>query len=81
MFISLDALAKGKFMRGQRLILGCEILPSGERYDIVKVVMTKPEAEVTRESNLNVVWEFWRCAQSEYHRREIGVVDLGEIGD
>ena len=79
MFINLDTLAKGKFMRGHRLILGCEILPSGEQYDIVKVVRTKPESEVT--PNLNVVWEFWRCAESEYHRREIGVVDLGEIGD
>lgn len=30
---------------------------------------------------LKIVWEFWRTAgmQSDFHRREIGIVDLGEI--
>lgn len=30
-------------------------------------------------ANAKIVWEFWRITQSQYHRREIGIVDLGEI--
>ena len=30
---------------------------------------------------LTIIWEFWRTAgmQSDFHRREIGIVDLGEL--
>lgn len=26
-----------------------------------------------------VVWRWWEISQSEFHRREVGEVDLGEI--
>jgi hypothetical protein len=32
------------------------------------------ETDVTR-----VTWESWRIAQSQFHYRPVGVVDLGEI--
>lgn len=38
------------------------------------VVHAPYESEV-----ISVTWEWWRITQSQYHRRPIGVVDLGEI--
>ena len=32
-------------------------------------------------STIRIVWEWWRIAQSEYHSREIGEVDLGDLGE
>jgi hypothetical protein len=31
--------------------------------------------------NQKVIWEYWKIAQSEFHYREPGVVDLGEIDE
>ncbi len=32
-------------------------------------------------STIRIVWEWWRIAQSEYHSRETGEVDLGDLGE
>lgn len=28
---------------------------------------------------LSIEWQWWLITQSQYHRREVGVVDLGDI--
>lgn len=38
------------------------------------IVRAPYESEVT-----HVCWQWWLMTQSQYHRREVGVVDLGEI--
>jgi len=35
-----------------------------------------PDAE---SATITVRWEWWRITQSQYHRREIGEINLGEI--
>jgi len=35
----------------------------------------------TQACNTKVIWEWWRISQSEFHRREVGVVDLGDVSD
>jgi hypothetical protein len=37
------------------------------------------DVDATKDEPLRIVYEFWRAAQSEYHYRPAGVVDLGEI--
>ena len=37
-----------------------------------------PDAE---SATIKIVWEWWRITQSEYHNREVGEVDLGDLGD
>lgn len=38
------------------------------------IVRTPYESEV-----ISVAWQWWLITQSQYHRRLVGIVDLGEI--
>jgi hypothetical protein len=71
-FISLDTLARGRFMRDQRLLCGTELLPNGTEMQVIKVV------EV-RDQKISVVWEYWREAQMRSYHGSPTEYDLGEI--
>jgi hypothetical protein len=48
------------------------------RVEEIKLLNSGVE-EPRRESLLRVVWNWWRPAQSEFHYRETGHVDLGDL--